>query len=193
MDREAFSNYSINTSRSHISYISNINNFIQDSNLYNQANLIEMLRNIRQDNENITEEENSSEHNAHQENIENNSNTNTINSINSYDLFNEMSVVSNNNNQHTSSNITNDDGFFEEPDYMLLNHGRAATAPARPLNEAEEFKWSTQYSNLEKAVFYCNRLIILKPESKFDVDTEEGSEICKKFLEQLEKLIKVNF
>ena len=40
MDREAYFHYSINSSRSRISYLSNINNFIQDSNIYNQANLI---------------------------------------------------------------------------------------------------------------------------------------------------------
>lgn len=184
MEREVISNYSINSSRSHISYISNINNFIQDSNLYNQANLIEMLRNLRQENENI-QEENSLD------NAGNTNESNTINSINSYDLFAEMSMLSGNNNQPSNSNVSNIEHFFDDPDYMLLNHGRAATAPARPLNEAEEFKWSAQFTNLEKAVIYCNRLIILKPDSKFDVDTEEGSEICKKFLEQLEKLIKV--
>ena len=55
-DREAYFNYSINSSRSRISYLSNINNFIQDSNIYNQANLLEMLQNMPQENDNIMEE-----------------------------------------------------------------------------------------------------------------------------------------
>jgi hypothetical protein len=74
---------------------------------------------------------------------------------------------------------------------MLIKYGRASTAPARPINEAEESKWSVQFVNLEKAVWYSNRLIQLTPDGKFDMDSEEGSKFCKKFLEHLEKLIKV--
>jgi hypothetical protein len=48
-----------------------------------------------------------------------------------------------------------------------------------------------QYINLEKAVLYCNRLILEPSGDKFDVDSDEGIFICKKFLDQLEKLIKV--
>jgi len=197
MDREAYFHYSINSSRSRISYLSNINNFIQDSNIYNQANLLEMLQNMPQENENIMEE-NSVDNIDGVENRENginniedsiDNNTGSINSINSYDIFAEMSLLSNN-NQCSSSNVSNDE-FIEDPEYMVLKNGRASTAPARPINEAEEFKWSIQFINLEKAVWYSNRLIQLKPDAKFDVDSEEGSEFCKKFLEHLEKLIKV--
>lgn len=197
MDREAYFHYSINSSRSRISYLSNINNFIQDSNIYNQANLIEMLQNMPHENENIMEE-NSIENGEGVENVDGLHNledsidnqTGSINSINSYDIFAEMSLLSNN-NHGSSSNVTNDE-FLDDPDYLLLKHRRASTAPARPINEAEEFKWSLQFINLEKAVWYSNRLIQLKPDAKFDVDSEEGSEFCKKFLEHLEKLIKVS-
>jgi hypothetical protein len=198
MDRDAYFHYSINTSRSHISYLSNANNFIGDSQYYNGANLIEMLQNMPQENENIIEE-NSGEivnvrglqalnrlspmNNSHP-------NSDSINSINSYDIFHEMSLLS----KEVSENVTSgSNDIFDDPDYMPLRNGRASTAPARPINEAEEFKWSLQFVNLEKAVWYSNRLIQLKPDSKFDVDSEEGSEYCKKFLEHIEKLIKVKF
>lgn len=179
MEREFLSNYSINTSRSRISEVSNLNNFIQDSNVYNQANLMEMLHNIRhQDTENISEE-NSNDNN---DNVINDSDS--VNTINSDELY--ISLLSN-----KKDNPSCDDPFFEDPDYVLINHGRASTAPAKPVNELEEFKYSPQYFHLEKAVFYSNKILVLtKTESKFDVDSEEGSDICKKFLEQIEKLIK---
>jgi hypothetical protein len=111
----------------------------------------------------------------------------------SREYFGEESVFSNNNNnQPSNSNLTNEEQFFDDPEYLLLKNARASTAPARPINEVEEFKWSTQFVNLEKAVLYSNRLIQLKQDSKFDVDSEEGCQYCKRFLEHLEKLIKVN-
>lgn len=182
MDREITSNYSYNSSRSRISYISNINNFIQDSNIYNQANLIDMLRNMRQE----QEEENLE--NVEEDNIEDSNESNTINS---YELFAEMSLLSGNKEKETEESY--EDQLLEDPDFLILNQGRASTAPTKPLNDAEEFKNSLQYINLEKAVLYCNRLILEPPGDKFDVDSEEGIFICKKFLEQLEKLIKVRF
>ena len=52
MDREVTSSYSINSS--HISYTSNMNYLFQDSNV--QTNLLDMLRSIRQDEENYEED-----------------------------------------------------------------------------------------------------------------------------------------
>jgi hypothetical protein len=171
MNREVTSNYSLNSSNnSHFSYDSN--NFIHESNIEYQANLMEMLRNIGES-QNIEEV-----------------NSNENNSINSYELFNEMSYLPKEELGQSNSYLSKDE-LFEDPDYLMLNTGRAATAPTKPLNEVEEFKWSTHYINLEKCVIYCNKLIVLQPEAKFDVDSEEGNEACKKFLEQLEKLIKV--
>jgi len=229
MEREVTSTYSINTSQSRISYLSNINNFVHDSNLYNQANLLEMIYNLRNENRNLLGEslllENQLSHTVNSNLIEvsdnltdsdneddeaeneiggngqtNNLNTrninnrenlnNSANSAGSFDFFEDSSLISNN-QQQSISNQSNDDPFIEEPNYRLLKTGRAATAPAKPFSEIEEFKWSTQFLNLEKVVMYSNRLIIIKGETKIDVDSEEGSEICKKFLDQLEKLIKV--
>ena len=180
MDREITSNYSDNSSRSRISYISNINNFIQDSNIYNQANLIDMIRNMRQ------EQEEDNLENVQEDNVEESNESGTINS---YELFAEMSLLSN--NKDKDSNDSYDDQFLEDPDFLLLNQGRASTAPTKPINSAEDFKNSLQYLNLEKAVLYCNRLILEPSGDKFDVDSEEGIYICKKFLEQIEKLIRV--
>ncbi len=186
MDREVTSNYSYNSSRSRISYISNINNFIQDSNIYNQANLIDMLRNMRQEQEEVVE---NNLENVEEDNIEDSNDES--NTINSYELFAEMSLLSGNKNKEIEESY--EDKLLEDPDYLIFNQGRASTAPTKPLNDAEEFKNSLQYINLEKAVLYCNRLILEPPGDKFDVDSEEGIFICKKFLEQLEKLIKVSF
>ena len=175
--------YSYNSSNSRISYISNINNYMHDTNSINRANLINMIRIMRQD-----QQESELLDNIHYDNIEDND---EINSINSYELFAEMSLLSNN-KEKESSEYSNDI-FTEEKDYLFLNYGRATSAPTKQLNDSSEFKKSLNYINLEKAVIYSNRLIIEPTENgeKFDVDSEEGIFICKKFLEQLERLIKV--
>jgi hypothetical protein len=181
MEREFISNYSINSSGSRIS-IMDVNNFIQDS------NISEMLENIRQSHRFI-QPDNTDENDNCPDNIINQSQESSVNTINSNELFGDMSLLTN--NQNEQSILENEDQFFEAPDYLLLNHGRAATAPAKPANEFEEFKYSPPYLALEKAVLYSEKLVMLKTDAKFDVDSEEGSEICKKFLDQLEKIIKV--
>lgn len=185
------SDYSYNNSSdSHISYISNINNYMHDTNSINRANLINMIRLMRQD-----QQESELLEDVNYDDIEENDNDNDneeSNTINSYELFAEMSLLSNN-KEKDSSEYSNDI-FTEERDYLFLNYRRATTAPTKQLNDSSEFKKSLSYINLEKAVIYSNRLIIEPTEEgeKFDVDSEEGIFICKKFLEQLEKLIYVN-
>ena len=185
------SDYSYNNSSdSHISYISNINNYMHDTNSINRANLINMIRLMRQD-----QQESELLDEINYDDIEQNDNDNEndeSNTINSYELFAEMSLLSNN-KEKDSSEYSNDI-FTEERDYLFLNYRRATTAPTKQLNDSSEFKKSLSYINLEKAVIYSNRLIIEPTEEgeKFDVDSEEGIFICKKFLEQLEKLIYVN-
>ena len=184
------SDYSYNNSSdSHISYISNINNYMHDTNSINRANLINMIRLMRQD-----QQESELLDEVNYDDIEENDNDNEneeSNTINSYELFAEMSLLSNN-KEKDSSEYSNDI-FTEERDYLFLNYRRATTAPTKQLNDSSEFKKSLSYINLEKAVIYSNRLIIEPTEEgeKFDVDSEEGIFICKKFLEQLEKLIYV--
>jgi len=141
---------------------------------------------MRQEQEEVVE---NNLENVEEDNIEDSNDES--NTINSYELFAEMSLLSGNKNKEIEESY--EDKLLEDPDYLIFNQGRASTAPTKPLNDAEEFKNSLQYINLEKAVLYCNRLILEPPGDKFDVDSEEGIFICKKFLEQLEKLIKVSF
>lgn len=67
---------------------------------------------------------------------------------------------------------------------------RANTAPTKPKNEAEEFKYSSNYLILEK-LSQSSSTLIMKTDGKFDVESEEGSEIIKVFFERLELFIKV--
>jgi hypothetical protein len=188
MDREISSDYSYTSSRSRISYISNFNNLIQDTSTYNQANILDMIRNMQndRDDENL---ENVQEDNIEDSNENENDNDNESNTINSYELFDEMSLLSNKKRRDFDDSY--EDRLLEDPEFLLLNQARASTAPIKPLNDTETYKNSLQYINLEKAVLYCNRLILEPSGDKFDVDSDEGIFICKKFLDQLEKLIKV--
>ena len=76
-----------------------------------------------------------------------------------------------------------------EPMKKVNEHKRIPSAPLKMLNEFEEFKYSTQYVNLEKAYLYANKLIILRLDGKFDIESEEGNEICRKLLKQIELLV----
>lgn len=64
---------------------------------------------------------------------------------------------------------------------------RAKTAPPRPWTELEELRGSKQFLNLEAAAIAGSQLIE-RSDTKFDLDTQEGQQNCKKFLQELEKL-----
>lgn len=64
---------------------------------------------------------------------------------------------------------------------------RAHTAPARPLTELEEFRGSNEFLNLESAAISAGE-VITKSEGKLDLDSHEGHNKCKKFLNQIEVL-----
>lgn len=64
---------------------------------------------------------------------------------------------------------------------------RAKTAPSRPCTELEELRASKQFLNLEAAAIAGSQLIE-RSDSKFDLDSMEGQQNCKKFLQELEKL-----
>ena len=134
--------------------------------MYNQSDLLEMLRNLRRD---PTEQD--------QQPLDDISIADSL-CLNSYEILEDV-----NNNSNISSENT-------EENYLFSNNGRASTAPVKTMNGEEEFKWNYQFSNLEKCVIISNRLIV-RQDNKFDVDSEEGLEICKKYMEQFEKLIKV--
>ena len=186
MDRETLVNYVSDISASQLSNLTN-NNSLQNEFRINHPNLMEILLNLHNSEDLMEDLSDNGE-------INNQLGTDTP-SANSCEFINDISYGS---NRQSNSSLSNEGQSLDDPNHLLMNNGaiinngRALTAPARTVNEILEFKWTSHFMNLEKAVMYCNRLIVLQPESKFDVDSEEGSDICKKFLEQLEKLIKVN-
>jgi len=99
-------------------------------------------------------------------------------------------------NADQSSYIYNDyssGGEFSNEDIFSTNfkvNGRASTAPAKLKNEAEEFRYSSQFTFLERLAI-CSNDIILNSDGKFDVDSEDGAELFKIFLDRLESLMKV--
>ena len=58
---------------------------------------------------------------------------------------------------------------------------RVSTAPARPLNDIEEFRRSSSFLLLERSVTYSSYLI-MRYDQKYDLDGEEGQQACKNFL-----------
>lgn len=69
---------------------------------------------------------------------------------------------------------------------------RASTAPARPLTEIEDFRRSPDFLLLENVVMLSAKLM-KRTDNKYDLDSSEGQRICKRFLNFIENLWKVNF
>lgn len=67
---------------------------------------------------------------------------------------------------------------------------RASTAPARPLTELEDFRRSAEFLLLENAVMLSSKLM-KRNDNKYDLDSSEGQRICKRFLNQIERLCEV--
>lgn len=64
---------------------------------------------------------------------------------------------------------------------------RARTAPLRPMEHVEQFKMTPNFTNLEQAAV-CAVQIVQRHDQKFDLDSFEGQNSCKKFLGFIEKL-----
>ena len=64
---------------------------------------------------------------------------------------------------------------------------RARTAPLRPMEHIEQFKMTPNFTNLEQAAV-CAVQIVQRNDQKFDLDSFEGQNSCKKFLGFIEKL-----
>ena len=64
---------------------------------------------------------------------------------------------------------------------------RARTAPLRPMEQIEQFKMTPNFTNLEQAAV-CAVQIVQRNDQKFDLDSFEGQNSCKKFLSFIEKL-----
>lgn len=105
------------------------------------------------------------------------------------ELFSSSNFPEDSFSNELTSNLSYDD-FFDTNILLKRHKKRAATAPTKILNEAEGFLYSVHFLNLEKLV-KCSQNLIMR-NSKFDIDSEEGSEVCKQFLDKLELLIKVN-
>lgn len=69
---------------------------------------------------------------------------------------------------------------------------RASTAPARPLTEIEDFRRSSDFLLLENVVMLSAKLM-KRSDNKYDLDSSEGQRICKRFLNQIEKLWEVSY
>jgi len=68
----------------------------------------------------------------------------------------------------TELNNENDEFSTKEDDF-----DRAYTAPARPLTDIEEFRRSSEFLILEKAVL-TSQSLILKGSEKYDLDVQDG-------------------
>jgi hypothetical protein len=64
---------------------------------------------------------------------------------------------------------------------------RAKTAPLKAAKHAEQFKLTPGFSQLEQAAV-CAVQLVQRGDMKFDLDSFEGQNSCKKFLSNVEKL-----
>ncbi|EGR32631.1 hypothetical protein IMG5_076610 [Ichthyophthirius multifiliis] len=71
-----------------------------------------------------------------------------------------------------------------------FNRLRVQTAPARPLSDIEEFKRSYIFMILEQNII-LNQRLLQTDYQKFDLDSIIGQKIFKKYLKNIQKLIKV--
>lgn len=174
---------SINNQTDFTSISNNLNNFIQSQtsqivnnriNSTENANLIEILQSATDDSK-IDE-----------------SSSNNNDKIYNNDLESEFNVdqTSSMYQDYSSGNEFSNEDLFDSR-YKSFKC-RASTAPTKAKNEAEEFKYSSQYALLEK-LSHTSSALNLKSDGKFDLDSEEGTEMFKIFLERLELLIKVSY
>ncbi len=71
--------------------------------------------------------------------------------------------------------------------HVVNSKNRAKTAPLKPLSEIEDFKKSKSFAALEKAAVAAVQLV-QRGDHKFDLDSYEGQNSCKKFLTNIEVL-----
>lgn len=154
------------------SQANNLNNL--RTNTTDNANLLEILQNATDDSKSQLDSDNVRYNDGYYESDFN------------IDRF-SSSNYENYENQEYSSNESYSD-IFDNKKYP----GRAMTAPTKSKNEAEDFRFSAKYILLEKLIQSSNNLI-LRTDGRFEVESDEGSESCKIFLERLELLINVRF
>jgi hypothetical protein len=155
----------------------NINNIenVYEQNLNNQ-NLYENNNEISDNNSNIDIDSSNPE------------DTSTVNSCdinisNNNSLFNKQKTDSPSN---VKSKISLNSDLIYNDNYQK----RRKSMDLIPFNKFYTFKKSFQFKILESTYYNTNKLNMIKNQGKFDFESEEGNEICKECLQNIENLIK---
>ncbi len=149
--------------------------------------------------DNISLENDNNENINNNNQIENNENENNENSIidvtstvNSADI--NISGIDNNcgclntKNLDDSSNSKSKMSFNSEIIYEG-KYKRRKSMDNLPFNKFDTFKKSSQFKLLESTYYNANKLNLIKNEGKFDFESNDGCEICRETLNQLEQLM----
>ena len=171
------------TSHSLLTSVVSSNDICLDSSFSDNITLLNGLNNHFNSNMN-----NNRQRRIRENNIENNSNNNNNN--NNLHVINN--IINGLNNPNQNSQIPQKRKKINKSHNNTNNnqkHQRINSAPIHLLNEFQEFKYSSQYVNLIKAFTFANGLILIRGEGRFDIESEEGTEICHKFLNQIELLM----
>ena len=183
-----FSNNNVNTNSNTNNNIINSNNNMNNS--YMISNHVfpeyDIRRRTSNENNNLIEILQNATDDSNNEETSNNDLNEDNSRFMDYQMFRDQSMLSND----YSSNFINDE-VLETNSYIKQN-GRALSAPTKPNNEAEEFKYSSQFINLDRVV-QCSTGLKIGSDGKFDVDSEDASAAFKFFFSKLESLIKVRF
>ena len=118
----------------------------------------------------------------------NNTNNNTNNNK-------EVDKINNNfNNSNNKTGNLNNNNIISRDNKLLFNDSISSktslnkSMTVQPFNKLEEYKKSSKYKYLEDACYFANKLENLKTDGKYDFASDEGNDICKDFLEQIENL-----
>ena len=185
----------------------NLESFPIETNTNNNNNISSIINN-NNNNNNINNNNNNNSINQ----IE----TSTVNSAD-IDIFHDIPNINNNNNNKKHSNsptkkskISINNSFSSSENSINNNNNnnnnknnkkininnnnksliKSKSSPLIPFNKLENFKTTLQFKYLESAYYYANKLNMIKSQGKFDLESEEGNEICRELLEQIENLIK---
>lgn len=186
------------------SFLSNIPSFFSD----NQTNTVNNIQNLPSESKEINGEESIEEEDVEEE-------QNDENEVDSYShlnrsLSNPSQVYSNENNPQThsriiiesspadpltiieslsSSSYSSSSNSLEEN--YSIKHRLSQSASFIQFNSIDKFKSSFLYKQIERCCSLAHKLNNNKTDSKYDIESDEGSEICKDILDQLEVLFNV--
>ena len=138
--------------------------------------------------------------NFNEEQNENNNNENNDNSISLIDITStvnsaDINISNIDNNNHINSKKIKDTSNLKSK--ISLNSEfikeeiikRRKSMENLSYNKFNTFKKSSQFKILESTYYNANKLNMIKNEGKFDFESNDGSEICRQTLQQLEQLI----